>query len=170
MHRLSIRRRQTVALAALFGLGLALLAVLHAWPATIDGQRLLDAALGVPLSRLRAGEREHLYVWLAVDCAFALVYTVFYTAALRVLAANAATAAMSVAGRRLSWLTAVAIVFDLAENAVLWADARSAAPQVSPWLASLVSLKFVSTAVFLAYAAAWLVARRRRRPGHGSAR
>lgn len=170
MHRLSTRGRQIAALAALLGLGLALLAVLHAWPATIDGRLLLDAALGVPLSRLRAGEREHLYVWLAVDCVFALVYTIFYTAALRVLAENAASAAMKVAGRWLSWLTAVAIVFDLAENAVLWAGARTAAPQVSPWLASLAALKLLSTAVFLAYAAAWLVAHGWPRPRHGPAR
>lgn len=164
------RRRQIGVLGVLFGLGFALLAFLHGRPATIDGQLLLDAASTVPLSRLRTGEREHMYVWLAVDCVFALVYTVFYTAALRMLAANTASRVMSFAGRSLSWLTAVAIVFDLTENAILWAGAGTSAPQVSPSLVSLASLKFVSTWVFLAYVAAWFVVRWRARPRPGSAR
>lgn len=163
-------RRQIGVLGVVFALGLALLAFLHGWPATIDGQLLLDAGPTVPLSRLREGEREHLVVWLAVDCVFALVYTVFYTAALRMLAANTASRVMSFVGRSLSWLTAVAIVFDLTENAILWAGASTAAPQVSPWLASLASLKFVSTWVFLAYVVAWFVVRWRARSSPRSAR
>ena len=107
-------------------------------------------------SRLKADERQHLYAWLGTDYVFALVYTMFFTGALRSLAAQASSDLLGFVGRSLSWVAAFAIVFDLTENAILWAAASTAAPQVSPWLESLARLKFLSLFVFLGYTLAWL--------------
>jgi hypothetical protein len=152
-------RPQTIALAALLLLTVALLAWLNVAPPRLDGQTLHGAELSVPMSRLRQDERLPLHVWLAVDCVFALVYTAFFTGGLRWLAARASRPWLVLVGRGLSWVAALAIVFDLAENAILWAAASTAAPNVSPWLGSLVRLKFLSTAVFVGYLLAWLALR-----------
>lgn len=154
-------RQQTIALVALLLLTLVLLAGLNLVPARVGGQALRDAELSVPLSRLHHDEHLLLGVWLVVDCVFALVYTVFFTGGLRWLAARTSRPGLGLIGRGLSWVTALAIVFDLAENAILWAAASTAAPNVSPWLSSLVRLKFLSAAVFLAYLLAWLALRGR---------
>jgi hypothetical protein len=154
-------RQQTVALLVLLVLTLALLAGLNAVPARIDGQVLRDAELSVPMSRLQPEERPSLRNWLVVDCVFALVYTLFFTGSLRWLAARAPRPWLDLIGRSLSWVTALAIVFDLTENAILWAAASTAAPNVSPWLGTLVRLKFLSAVVFLAYLLTWLALRPR---------
>ncbi len=153
------RRHQAVALAALFALGLLLLAVLAALPPTIDGVALRSAELTVPMVHLHHEERRHLLVWLGLDYGFALVYSVFYTWGLRWLAAGTRRAWLNFLGRSLSWLTAAAFAFDAAENAILWASASTAAAKVSPWLSSLVTLKFLSSVIFLVYAALWLYCR-----------
>ncbi|MET0984307.1 MAG: hypothetical protein ABW034_02760, partial [Steroidobacteraceae bacterium] len=59
--------------------------------------------------------------------------------------------------RALSWITAIAIAFDLCENAILWAGAAIGATRVSPWLPALVNLKWVSTAIFVSYAMVWAI-------------
>ena len=131
------RRRQAVTLAGLFALGVLLLVGLAAFAPTVDGVGLRSAELTVPMVRLHEEERRHLFVWLGVDYGFALVYTVFYTWALRWLAAATGRAWLDFLGRSLSWLTAVAFAFDGAENAILWVSASTGAAQISPWLSSL---------------------------------
>lgn len=163
------RRQQAIALALLLALTVLLFAGLAAWAPRVAGQTLRSAELSVAMSELLPNEREPLFAWLAVDCVFALVYTVFFTWGLRWLAAALVKThpRLDLIGRSLSWVTGLAIVFDLAENAILWAAASSAAPRVSPWLSSLVQLKWVSLMVFLAYGSCWLV-RRPRPPDSGA--
>lgn len=159
------RRQQAIALALLLALTAVLFAGLVAWAPQVAGRPLNDAELSVPMSSLAPDERAPLFAWLLVDCVFALVYTVFFTWGLRWLAAESSEThpRLDLIGRSLSWVTALAIVFDLAENAILWAAASTAAPQVSPWLGSLVKLKWVSLLVFLSYGLCWMIRRRRRR-------
>jgi hypothetical protein len=71
-----------------------------------------------------------------------VLYSVLFAWLLRWRAANA-TDGWSFAGRFLSWITALAVLFDLAENAILWTAASTAAADVSPWLSQLVWLKWL---------------------------
>ena len=139
------------------GVGLAVL--LNVWHPNVNGVPLRDAELTRPLGGLLSTERSRFFEWLGVDYAFAFVYTAFYTGALRFLAAIARGTWLDVVGRTLSWITAIAIVFDLAENAILWASASTAATRISPWLPVLVKLKWVSTVLFVGYLFVWIAYR-----------
>src|ERR1700730_18469146 len=153
------RKQQTTTLVGLFGLCVSLAILLNVWHPTVAGLALSEAELTRPLSRLLPAERPRLFEWLSVDYAFALLYTVFFTAALRVLAAHTSSTALDVIGRALSWVTAFSIVFDLTENAILWTAANTAATGISPWLFGLVKLKFLSATIFLLYWVIWLAYR-----------
>ena len=146
-------------LISLFLVGVGLAVLLSLWHPTVSGASLRDAELTRPLAGLLPAEQSRFFKWLGVDYAFALVYTVFYTSALRFLAAIARGTWLDLGGRVLSWITAIAILFDLTENAILWAAASTAATQISPWLPVLVKLKWVSTVLFLGYLCVWIVHR-----------
>jgi hypothetical protein len=154
------RQRQIRLLIGLFVVWLAFAILLSAWYPSIGGMPLRKAELAEPLSKLIATERVRFFTWLGVDTLFAVVYTIFYTAGLRVLAANSRSAGLDFLGRSLSWVTAFAIVFDLAENAILWTQASTAATAISSWLPALVKLKWLSTIIFFTYSAIWIIGRR----------
>ena len=161
------RKRQALALTWLAVACVVVFAVLAAWPPTVGGGSLSQVELTRSMDHLQAAERSHFYVWLGVDCVFALLYTVLFTWLLRWRAAGEASDRWSFAGRFLSWITALAILFDLAENAILWAAASTSAARVSPWLGSLVVLKWLSLGIVVLYFAAWGGARWRARSGGG---
>jgi len=161
------RKRQTLALSWLGVACVAIFAVLAVWPPTVGGENLNRVELTRSMDHLQAAERSHFYAWLGVDCVFALLYTVLFTWLLRWRAAAEASDGWSFAARFLSWITALAILFDLAENAILWAAASTSAARVSPWLGSLVVLKWLSLGTVVLYLAAWGGARWRARSRGG---
>jgi len=148
------RKRQALALSWLAVVCAVIFVVLAAWPPTVGGDALHEVVLTRSMDRLRAAERSHFYAWLRVDSVFAVLYTVLFTWLLRWRAAQASDG-WSFAARFLSWITALAILFDLAENAILWSAASTAATRVSPWLSSLVVLKWLSLGIVVLYFAAW---------------
>lgn len=148
-------RRHLIVLGVLATLVVAVAVLLWSVAPTLNGAALRDAELHTSLAQLRAEERAPFFRWLLWDCLFALLYTVFYTWMLRWLAAGARVSWLGVLGRTLSWFTAIALVFDLCENAILWAGAVIGATRVSPWLPVLVELKFASTAIFVGYVLMW---------------
>lgn len=156
--------RQTRVLIGLLGVWIAILVLLNVWHPTVAGAPLRAAELTRPLSQLLPAERARFFGWLGVDTAFAFLYTVLYTSVLRVWASRSGKAWLDFLGRSLSWVTAVAILFDLTENAILWTQASTAATVISPWLPALVKLKWLSTLVVVVYGALWLVFRVRAKP------
>ncbi len=151
------RIHQLWVLAGLLLVTIATAAWLNGHAPTVNGHPLSQIELTTPLSKLKPAEYDAFYSWLGIDYGFMLVYTVFYTWALRWLAADERFPRLALAGRMLSWITAVAIIFDATENMILWADASLATLQVSPWLVVLVKLKWLSTVIFVAYATIWLL-------------
>lgn len=147
------RQQQALALkwlafvCVVFGVGLM------AWPPAVGGDPLNKVELTRSMDKLRAAESLHFYVWLGIDCVFAVLYSVLFTWILRWTAAEASDR-WSFAGRFLSWTTAFAVLFDLTENAILWTAASTAAPNVSPWLRYLVHLKWLSLGIVVLYVAA----------------
>ena len=129
------------------------------WQPTIDGQALRNVELSIPLARLQPAEYAPLFAWLMIDTAFAVVYTVFFTWGLRRLSADFPPGRLNTLGRSLSWITALAIVFNLVENAVLYTAARIGATRVSPWLPVLVKLEWLPASIFAAYVIAWALRR-----------
>lgn len=158
------RKQQTTTLVGLLVLCTCVAILLNVWHPTVAGLALREAELTRPLSRLLPAERSRLFEWLCVDYAFALLYTVFFTGALRSLAARTSSSTLNVIGRTLSWVTAFAIVFDLVENAILWTAASTAATGISPWLFGLVKLKFLSATVFVLYWLIWFAHRAMHQP------
>jgi hypothetical protein len=156
------RQQQAIALKWLGLSCVALFATLAAWPPTVGGDALNDIELTRSMSNLRADECLHFYVWLAADGVFAVLYSVLFTWLLRWRAADASVG-WSFAGRFLSWITALAVLFDLAENSILWTAASTAAADVSPWLRYLVGLKWLSLGIVVVYFAAWKLSEARAR-------
>jgi hypothetical protein len=125
------------------------------WQPTIDGQALRDVELSTPLARLQPAEYAPLFAWLMIDTAFAVICTVFFTWGLRRLSADFPPGRLNTLGRALSWITALAILFNLVENAVLYTAASIGATHVSPWLSLLVKLEWLPASIFAAYMIAW---------------
>jgi hypothetical protein len=122
---------------------------------TVDGQALRQVELSTPLARLQPAEYAPLFAWLRIDTVFAVLYTVFFTWGLRWLAARLPRGWLNTLGRSLSWVTAVAILCNLIENAILWTAASIGARRVSPWLCVLVKLEWLSASIFVAYVILW---------------
>ena len=137
------RQQQAVALKRLAVVCAVFFGALAAWPPTVGGDALNEVELTRSMDHLQACESLHFYLWLACDCVFSVLYSVLFTWILRWRAAEASDR-WSFAGRFLSWITAFAVLFDLAENAILWTAAATAAANVSPWLRYLVRLKWLS--------------------------
>jgi hypothetical protein len=136
---------------------------LHRWHPTIDGQALRAAELSIPLARLQPTEYAPLFAWLRIDTVFAVLYTVFFTRGLRWLSAGLPRGPLNTLGRSLSWVTAFAVAFNLAENVILWTAASIGARRVSPWLFALVKLEWLPVWIFAAYVILWGI--RRLTPG-----
>ena len=151
------RQRQGDVLGWLAFFVIVLLGVLTELHPTVGGNSLRDVELTVPLSHLQHAEHPRFFGWLLIDDVFTIVYTVFFTGALRWLAADAPRPWLNLLGRSLSWLTAFAILFDLLENALLWTGATLGTTVIPTLLTPLVSLKWLSAGVFLTYFAIWLV-------------
>ncbi len=128
-----------------------LIALVH-WQPTVDGMPLNEAELSRSMDQLKTAESGRFYLWLSADCVFALLYTVLFTWLLRWRAAGASDV-WGFVGRFLSWFTALAVLFDLSENAILWTAASTAASEVSPWLSYLVHLKWSPAIVVALYCA-----------------
>jgi hypothetical protein len=151
------RSRQLRVLAILAVATLLLLALLHVFKPTVDGVTIRNAELHIPMDRLQQAERDPFLRWLAIDTVFAVIYTVLFTWGLRWLARTTRRRWLKILGRGLSWLVAYAIVFDLAENLILWVSVLIDAHDISPWLSSLVKLKWLSLYVFFGYVILWLI-------------
>lgn len=151
------RSRQLRVLAMLVGATLLLLALLCVLKPTVDGEALRNAELRIPMDRLQHAERDPFLRWLAIDTVFAVIYTVLFTWGLRWLARATRRRWLKIWGRGLSWLVAYAIVFDLVENLILWVSVLIDAHDISPWLSSLVKLKWLSAEVFSGYLMLWLI-------------
>jgi len=158
-------KRQIWVLIGVAGAWVAFIVLLNAWHPSVGGVPLREAELARPMSQLLPAEQAHFFEWLGADYVFALVYTVLYTAALRILAAHSRSPSVDLLGRSLSWVTAIAILFDLMENAILWTQASTAATVISPWLPTLVKLKWLSTIIWLTYGLIWIVDRLRGKRG-----
>ena len=156
------RRQQGQVLVLLTAVVAILLAYLWLAPPRLGSQALRGVALMSAMPELSPVERERLMGWLGIDTGFALVYTVFFTWGLRWLAKDTCRS-LDVAGRALSWVTALAISFDLTENAILWSAATTGSQSGSPWMTWLASLKYLSTCIAVIYLVVWLICRFRGR-------
>jgi hypothetical protein len=157
-----MRRQQQgwgLLLLALCGIGLVIWLDTHV--PRVNGHSLQQVELTASAAQMQATEYKPLYRWLGVDSLFAAIYTVLFTWGLRWLATGVAGGRLDLLGRALSWVTAVAILFDLLENAILWVGADIGASSVSAWLPALVKLKWLSAVIFFAYGILWLGWRRR---------
>jgi hypothetical protein len=139
---------------------IGLRSALYEWPPTIAGEALRRAELSTPLAQLRPAEFPHLFLWLRLAVLAALLYAIFFTWGLRWLSRRLRRGAINTLGRALSWITALAILFNLAEIAILWTAATIGARRISPWLTVLVKLEWLPLLIFIVYVILWLAARR----------
>jgi hypothetical protein len=150
-----MRRQRQIWILAILALCVVGLKIgLARWQPTIGGQALRDVELSTPLARLQPAEHAPLLTWLRIDTALAVIYTVLLTWGLRCLSADLPPSRLNTLGRSLSWITALSIVFNFAENAVLYTAATIGATRVSPWLPSLVKLEWLPASIFAAYVVA----------------
>jgi hypothetical protein len=149
------RQQQTLTLIILALCVLGFQLGLYKWQPTIDGQVLQQAQSSIPLARLQPAEYSPLLTWLGLDALFAVLYTVFFTWTLRWLAAALPPGWLNTLGRTLSWVTALAVIFNLSRNVVLWVGATIGARHVSPWLQPLACLEWLPVTIFAFYAVCW---------------
>jgi hypothetical protein len=153
------RQQQRTVLVMLAIITVLLFILLAALAPTVGGVAMRQAELSKPMDLLQPAERWPLFRWLTIDCVFAVIYTVFFAWTLRWLAADAMVGWLSTLGRGLARVVIFAVLFDLTENLILWVSALVGAHQISPWLPTLIKLKWLSPILFVVYLLLWIFRR-----------
>jgi hypothetical protein len=153
------RQQQRTVLVILAIVTVLLFILLGALAPTVGGVTMRQAELSKPMDLLLPAERCPLFCWLSIDCVFAVIYTAFFAWALRWLAVDARVSWLSTLGRGLARVVIFAVLFDLAENLILWVSALVGAHLISPWLPTLIKLKWLSPILFVTYLILWLLRR-----------